>query len=438
MKGKIRTIIVILSLVLSACSVAKNPTTSSTPKAPDPMPVDSSPTSGENNSSTTSPINSINPSDDVENLLSKLTLKEKIGQMFFIASRTNGSAQYQLAMDERLKNNLNQFVPGGFILFTENLDTIPQTVSFIQSIQKNAKIPLFIGIDEEGGVVTRLNRAEKLHSTVMPEPYTIGLTKNKSYAFQASQAISEEIKSLGFNLNFAPVADVFSNSNNRIIGRRAYANDGLLASEMVSEAVKGAQKSGIIPVLKHFPGHGDTLQDSHTGAAIVENSLERLKKVELLPFMAGIEAGAEMVMTAHVLTPQITDNGLPATLSQPILQGILREQLGFDGIIITDGLEMSAISSFYPEEEAVVLAVQAGVDMLLLPKDLKKAYNAILLAVQDDRISEQRIDESVRRILKLKIKTIINEPIQNIEAEKVLGSQQHRDLADQIGKDSKP
>jgi beta-N-acetylhexosaminidase len=297
---------------------------------------------------------------------------------------------------------------------------------------------MFIGIDEEGGIISRLNQAQKLHSTVMPPPFEIGSTGNTEYAYLSAKAIAEEIKSLGFNLDFAPVADVFSNPLNKIIGWRAYSSDGPTAAKMVAKAVNGISDAGVIPVLKHFPGHGDTLEDSHTGAAVINNSLERLKEVEFLPFESGIDAGARMVMIAHVLTPKITGNGLPATLSEPIIQGILRKQLGFDGVVITDSLEMSAITAFYPEEEAVVMAVQAGTDMLLMPNDLNKAYNAILKAVKDGRISEERIDESVRRILKLKFDCIISAPSQSLDAEKVLGSLEHRLLSEQIRKDIKP
>lgn len=380
--------------------------------------------------------NSLSPSDIPEEILSKMTLEEKIGQMFFIASRFNSSKQRRLYMDDQLEQDLIKFKPGGFVLFSENLDTIPQTKSFINSIQKYASIPMFIGIDEEGGVISRLNMAEKLHSTVMPSPYEIGITGNPEYAYKSSQAIAKEISSLGFNLNFAPVADIFSNPDNMIISWRAYSSDGPIASQMVAQAVKGMRDSGIISVLKHFPGHGDTLEDTHTGAAIIKNNLERLRAVELLPFKSGIEAGAKFVMTAHVKTPEITGNDLPATLSKPIIQGLLREELGFDGVIITDSFEMNAISSYYPEEEAVVMAVEAGVDILLMPNDLNKAFNSILSAVKGGRISEERIEESVTRILKVKIEDMTL--VQSFDAERTLGSPGHLELAEQIRKGSAP
>lgn len=440
-------IVLLLSLLLGACSFSRpqeasplpeispfpSKTTSPSSSAPTPTadvsqkPADSTPTEV-----------SKDLSQEVDQLLSALTLEQKIGQMFFITSRFRSSGEPRLLMDATLEDTLKRFQPGGFILFSENLKDIEQTVSFIKAIKEASEIPIFIGIDEEGGVVTRLNKAPQLHSTLMPEPYTIGRTKNSAYAYEASYAIGEEIRSLGFNLNFAPVADVFSNPKNKIIGKRAYSSDAETAAVMTYEAVKGAQDCGIIPVLKHFPGHGDTEQDSHTGSAVAEKSLEELEKEEFIPFKAGIDAGVDMVMTAHVLTPNLTDNNLPATLSKPVLKDLLRDQLGFEGIIITDGLEMSAISAFYPEEEAVVLAVEAGVDMLLLPKDLAKAYDAILSAVKNGRLSEERINESVRRILSVKNKRMIGNNTDPLDPEVTLGSQKHLDLAESIRKDSHP
>ena len=427
--------ILALSLFLTACSLSQGPIISGTPK-----PSTSTPTAPvtPSDSVATPPSSTPNNEPDVETLLSSLTLEEKIGQMFFIGSRYNSIGQPQLGLDDALSETLREYKPGGFIFFTQNLDTINQTVSFIQSLKESSSIPMFIGIDEEGGGVTRLNKAIKLHSTVMPNPFTIGQTGNKDYAYKASQAIAEEIGSLGFNMNFAPTADIFSNPDNKIIGKRAYASNAELASVMVAEAVKGTLNKGIIPVLKHFPGHGDTLKDSHTDAAVVENGLDRLRKVEFLPFKAGMEAGAEVVMTAHVLTPEISKEGLPATLSPSIIQDLLREELGFDGIIITDGLEMSAISAFYQEEEAVVMAIEAGVDMLLLPNNFEKAYEAVLSAVKNGRLTEARIDESVKRILKLKTAMLGDQYDNHEDPEKVLGSKEHQDLAEQIRKDSTP
>lgn len=432
MKIQLLGIFLITAIIFSSCSILMNP------DGNNPGNIDNG---GVIEVPSITPLPSETPGtekpiDKIEEIISSMSIQEKIGQMFFITRRTNEDGHRQLLLDDSLKNIIETYKPGGFIFFEENLDNISQTKTFIEDLQNSSSIPMFIGIDEEGGIVTRLNKAEKLHSTKMPAPFTIGSTKNPENAYNAAKAISEEIKSLGFNLNFAPVADVFSNPQNRVIGKRAYSTDPNLASLKVSEAVKATMENGIIPVIKHFPGHGDTLQDSHSGIAIVENDIERLRKVEFLPFKAGIQAGVPMVMTAHVLTPHITDDELPATLSKTILDDILRKELEFDGIIITDGLEMSAISSYFPETEAVVMAVEAGVDILLLPKNIDEAYDALLEAVKNGNISEERIDESVRRILKVKSEFIFNAPENELNPEEVLGSEEHKKLAEKIREES--
>lgn len=431
MSKKALSLIFLSSLLLSACSGAHAPIPSVPGDSPTVTPLGPTPTPS---AGTEGPSDGADgkPADDVEKLLSDMTLEEKIGQMFFITSRFDKDGKRQLNMDEELEKILTSYKPGGFIFFEQNLDNISQTVSFIEDIQKTADIPMFIAIDEEGGIVSRLDDAEALHSTLMPEAYTIGMTGNEKYAYEVSKAIAEEVKSLGFNVNFAPVADVFSNPKNTVIGKRAFSSDAKIASKMVAEAIKGAYDAGVIPCIKHFPGHGDTLQDSHTGIAVVENDLQRLREVEFLPFRAGIDAGVDFVMTAHVLTPKITDDGLPATLSGTMLNDILRNELGFEGIIITDGLEMNAISAVYPEDEVVVMAIEAGVDMLLLPVDFPDAFDAVLSAVKDGRISEDRIDQSVRRILNVKLKNIMNKEPSNLDPESVLGSREHRELAQRI------
>lgn len=440
-KGRLPWLIALVILSLFLCSCSSQQGNTPTPQPPN-MTHQPAITPGPQDTVTpeVSPVPT--PKEEsleekVEKLMNTLTLEEKIGQLFFIASRYDGTGSPQLSMDEDLELILKQYKPGGFIFFAENLQSIDQTVAFTEGLQAASKIPMFMGIDEEGGIVTRLNKAPQLHATVMPSPYDIGKTHQPVYAYEVAHAISEEIKSLGFNLNFAPVADIFNNPQNKVIGKRAYASEPDLASRMVEQAVKGALDCGIVPVLKHFPGHGNTSQDSHTGAAVVERTLEQLKASEWLPFKAGMDAGAKMVMTAHVLTPGVTDNNLPATLSKPILD-YLRKDLGFDGVIITDGLEMNAISAFFPEDEAVVLAIQAGVDMLLLPNDLPRAYTAILNAVHEGRLSEERIDESVKRILMLKYEWLIDTPRHDLDPEKTLGSEEHRALADKIRKESTP
>ena len=437
-------LLVAFVLLAGGCTGTTPPGATPTQVTPTPTPLptstpSSTPVATPDKSPSPEPSNS--PEEAARAILNKMSLEEKVGQLFFIASRTNKDGTNRLTMTEDLETLIKTCHPGGFLFFAENLDTIAQTTTFIEAIKLASRYPLFMGIDEEGGLVTRLNKATALHSTKMPDAFTIGLTGNPEFAFEAARAIGEEIKSLGFNLDFAPVADVYTNPKNKVIGKRAYGTEAEPVAKMVVQGIKGFQDVGIIPVIKHFPGHGDTLSDSHTGAAIVEQDLERLRKVELVPFKAGIDAGTGMVMTAHVLTPGITSNGLPATLSPEIITGLLREELSYDGVVITDGLEMSAVSSYFEEEEAVVKALLAGVDMLLLPRDFESAYGAVFNAVQSGTISIERLDTSVLRILKLKavyglLDSGGEEPGNLPDPEEILGSREHQDLADKIRKEA--
>lgn len=371
----------------------------------------------------------------IRDIMDSMTLEEKVGQMLFLAYRKDMNGQNALEMDETLRDMISRYSPGGFVLFSENLDTIGQTVDFINDLQEASRIPLFISVDEEGGIVSRLNKAPALHSTVMPDAFAIGLTNDPEYAYKAARAIAEELLSLGFNMNFAPVADIFSNPLNKVIGRRAYGTEPKIVSSMVASAVKGYLDRNIIPVLKHFPGHGDTSEDTHTGAARVDHDLERLISFELLPFMEGIKSGAGAVMVAHVLLPKLMEEPVPATMSTEVVTELLRERLGFDGVVITDALEMSAVSSYYSDEEAAVAAVHAGVDMLLMPGSVEKAYGALLSAVENGIVTEERIDQSVYRILLLKEKCgILDGTIQRPDPEATLGSSEHQSIAREIMK----
>jgi len=412
------------ALLLTGCTSDSKPPAETTPKA------DS--TKGTVQTPVLSQTEKPKPVDPVEEMLSKMTLEEKIGQMFFVACRTDANGNPVQTADEAVSGLIARYQPGGFVLFAENIAAIPQTQSLIQGLQDSSKIPLFISVDEEGGIVSRLNKVMELHSTRMPEAYTIGLTENPDYAYRAAEAIAQELYSLGFNMDFAPVCDIFTNPNNTVIGKRAYGSEPAKVSLMVSRAVEGFKDQQIIPVLKHFPGHGDTLADSHTGAAEVLHDRKRLDTTELIPFKEGIEAGAEVIMT------NITKEQVPASLSKEIITGILREDMGYDGIVITDALEMSAIAAFFEEDETAVKAVEAGVDMLLMPSNLDVAYSSLLKAVSDGRISEARIDESVRRILalKLKYKLLFGEP-DRPDPEEVLGSEEHLELARKIREDAK-
>lgn len=318
-----------------------------------------------------------------EEILGGMTLEEKVGQMFVV-------------------NTANlEYSAGGVILFAADVHSAAQVKTYNANVQANSKYGMLIGTDQEGGIVDRLQNAGVTRFGNMA---TIGATGDASKAYNVGVTYGKEMKALGFNVDFAPVADVNTNPNNPVIGVRSFGSDAGLVSKMVAAEVKGLQENGVAATLKHFPGHGDTSTDSHTGAVSVQSDLARLRAVELLPFKAGIDAGADMVLSAHIKLPNVDSSGLPATMSKKILTDILRGELEFDGVIITDSLGMGAISNYYSTEQVVMNCVSAGVDMMLMPVNYVAAHGALLKYVQDGKISEDRIDESVLRILNLKLK----------------------------------
>jgi len=341
------------------------------------------------------------PPDPVEEYIntcvSGLTLAEKIGQMFVCAFRY--SEQGVTELNGAMKDAIHAYHIGGVVFFDENLRDKPQTRKLIAALQSESDIPLFVATDEEGGLVSRL---AALGYERLPRAARIGSSGDSSRALEQGLKIAANLKELGFNLDFAPVADINTNKQNTVIGSRAFSDDAEIAGEMVGEFVNGLQSEGIIATLKHFPGHGDSKADTHYGAATVLHDMDRLNEKELVPFQMGIDAGAGFVMVGHISLPNITDNDDAAVFSEKIVTAILREQLGFAGIIITDALDMGAVVKYYSADEAAVKAVLAGTDILLMPQDLDLAFNGLLNAVESGEISESRIDESLNRILRMK------------------------------------
>lgn len=336
-------------------------------------------------------------------LLENMTLHEKVCQLFIVTpeeltgisgTATVGGATTQAA--------LRDYPVGGLVYFAGNILTPDQCTSMIENTQSFSQLGLFIAVDEEGGTVARIGRNPAMGTTSFPNMATVG-AQGVSAAYNVGLTIGSEITQFGFNLDFAPVADVNTNPDNPVIGSRAFSSDAEEAAELVASAVQGFRDGGILCCLKHFPGHGDTATDSHYGLAETAKTLDELRETEFLPFQAGIDAGAELVMVGHISTPNITGDSVPASLSSYMVTDILRGELGFDGLVVTDSLSMEAITDQYGSGEAAVLAVQAGVDLLLMPEDLSTAVSALENAVADGTVSESRIDESVLRILTVKL-----------------------------------
>jgi len=330
----------------------------------------------------------------IENTIESLTLPEKIGQLII-----TGLDGENLKDDEELMINSQQV--GGIIFLGHNVKKEVQFLELRNSIPKT-EIPLFMAIDQEGGRVQRLpmNRSD------FPSALNMGETPEKAYAY--GEQIGEALLNFNMNMNFAPVLDVFSNPYNKVIGNRAYGRSPERVATVGVDVMKGMQSTGIITSVKHFPGHGDTSMDSHEGLPVVTHKLERLLSFEWIPFKAAIESGADMVMTAHILLPEI-DPEYPATMSKVIITEHLRGTLGFEGVVITDDLVMGAISKKYPYETAVLKAVEAGVDILLISNNdyVDEIQHALYRAVQNGTIEESRIDDSLKRILALKYKYLV-------------------------------
>ncbi len=342
--------------------------------------------------------------DAAEKYLSQMSLHQKICQLFILRLESLTSENEVTVIDAQLKQSLADHPVGGVVLFSHNIIDPAQTSKLIGDLQLASQTPMFIAVDEEGGMVARVANNPAMGTTHFPDMRFVGDTGDVSQAYRVGNTIGSEIKALGFNLDFAPVADVTTNPYNIVIGDRAFSDDPEIASKMVASAVKGFADAGMIATLKHFPGHGDTYEDSHSELAVTYKTLGELQSCELLPFAAGIEAGADVVMTAHVACPNIEEGMIPATMSKRLLTGILREQLGFEGIIITDAMEMKAIADHYADGEAALNILLAGADILLAPNDYVACVDAIEQAVADGILTETRIDQSVLRILRCKQK----------------------------------
>ena len=333
----------------------------------------------------------------VDETLAGMTLHEKVCQMMFVTPEELTGEDGVTVAGDATRQALENYPVGGIVYFAKNLESQDQVKEMIDNSQKYSSIGLFVATDEEGGVVNRL--MDTVGTTYIGSMYYYKDDGDET-AYENAYTIANDMSALGFNLDFAPVADVWSNPDNTVIGERAYSDDYAQAAELVGNAVKGFNDGEVMCTLKHFPGHGDTAEDSHYSSAYVHRTKEEIMADEMQPFRSGIEAGAEFVMVGHLIVPDIDE--VPATLSYKIATGILRDELKFEGVAITDSFEMESIADNYSVDDAVVMSVKAGMDMILQPKDMASAVNSIEQAVADGELSEDRIDESVRRILTLK------------------------------------
>jgi len=350
----------------------------------------------------------------IESQLQQLSLREKVGQLFCVRPEAFDVAlewdnyakiatyELQEVNDQMVKVNA-EYPCGGVILFAHNIKDEAQLATFVEKLKAFNGAPLLY-VDEEGGRVARIGNNGTFPVEVFPAMGEIGKTGDPKNAYRVGNVIGTYLKKYGFDVDLAPVADVNTNPKNPVIGTRAFSDDPQVAAKMVVQCVKGLDDAGVAACVKHFPGHGDTQTDSHFGYASTSKTWEEMLACEMVTFKAAIENDVPMIMTAHIGTPNVTDNEIPSTVNPVILQEKLRGELGFDGVIITDGMAMGAITRQYTSGEAAILSLQAGADIILGPKNFIEAFDAVMAAVEAGTLTEERIDESVRRILTLKAK----------------------------------
>jgi beta-N-acetylhexosaminidase len=336
---------------------------------------------------------------DLEAIIASMSVEEKVGQLLMIGfGGTRVTPHIRFWIKERHV--------GGVALFSRNITGLEQTARFTRELHglTDSTVPMFVALDQEGGNVVRV----KDGAMILPGNMALGATRSPTLAYVAGQGLGIDLRLLGFNMNLAPVLDVNSNPKNPVIGVRSYGEKPDLVAELGTWYVRGQQEMGVVAVAKHFPGHGDTQSDSHFSMPAIDADLTRLENIELVPFRAAIDAGLDAIMTAHIALPRISESPqVPATLSTRIIGGILRSEMGFDGVVITDGLEMQGIVEQYGSGRAAVLAILAGADMPMIlwtPKKKEEVYQALLEAVRTGEITPARLDQSVRRILTAKNK----------------------------------
>lgn len=363
-----------------------------------------------------------------------LTLEQKIGQMIMAGFPSD-------SFDDHVREIIHEHHIGNIILFSRNVGDSNQIQSLTREIQENMMeaigLPALISIDQEGGMVTRIFDG----ATLLPGSMGISATGNVDNARKVGEIMGRELKALGINMNLAPTLDVNNNPLNPVIGVRSYGEDPQQVADFGLEYIRALQGQGVVATAKHFPGHGDTQVDSHLDLPLVPHTIDRLNQVELYPFKIAIKGGADAIMTAHILFKELAEENRPATLSYNIITKLLREELGFDKIVITDCMEMKAISEYYGTANAAVMAIDAGADLILVSHTLKtqiETVNEIKSAVLEGKISMERIDESVERILAMKQKYGIVDTTKlasgNIASK--VASEEHRAIAKSISQDS--
>lgn len=328
-----------------------------------------------------------------------MPLEDKVAGLFIVTPEAITGVSTAIQAGDGTRDALAKYAVGGIVYFKKNIQSKDQITQMIENTQLYTKYPLFIAVDEEGGSVSRV--AEAGLGSKISAAQTIGQTGNADNAYQAGTTIGTYLTELGFNLDFAPVADISSAENN-VLQDRSYGSDATAVASYVISMMQGLQEQKVTACLKHFPGIGSSAQDTHDGMAMTDRSAEDFKENEFKVFQSGIDNGAKMIMVGHLSVPSLTGDNTPCSLSEKVVTDILRKEMDFKGVIISDALNMSAITEYLEPEQAAIMALRAGCDMILMPEDFERAYNGVLQAVKDGTISEERINDSLRRIYRIK------------------------------------
>lgn len=348
----------------------------------------------------------------VDNVVNCMTLNEQVGQLFIVDLKSMDTSAKSIkgkSLTKKQKKSLRLYPVGGIILYSSDVKNREQLTRLLSNLQEESELELFICVDEEGGAVSRVSHNKRMKTTAFPSMYTVGQSGDINRAYEVGSTLGRDLKKLGINVDFAPVADVAALTGDmqfvsEEIGERSYGSDAALVSRMIEKQVQGMTEEGLCATLKHFPGQGSADSDTHISAANVSKTITELRECDFLPFRAGIKEGAQFVMLSHEGVNVVTGDSTPACMSSLIVQDILREELQFSGIVITDAMNMVSITGQYTAKEAAVNCLNAGVDMILMPEDLEEAYNGILDAVSEGTLSRERIKEAAKRIIKCKIK----------------------------------
>lgn len=337
----------------------------------------------------------------VESAIAPMPLEDRVAGLFIVQPEAITGVSTVITAGEGTQEALNKYAVGGLVYFSQNIKDKEQLQDMLTKTVSMSRYPIFLAVDEEGGSVRRVG-GSSIDVADVGDMADIGAGGDTMAAYNAGAEIASYLYELGFNLDFAPVADIVPDISSSAIGKRSFGSDPDAVGGMVSAAVSGIQDTGISACLKHFPGIGATTEDTHEGMAALEKTADDLRASEFLPFKAGIDAGAHFVMVSHVSAPDLTGGDTPCSLSGEVITNLLRGELGYNGIVITDAMNMSAITEYYGADEAAVLALKAGADMILMPEDFEAAYNGVLTAVRDGVLTEDQIYESLKRIYRVK------------------------------------